>query len=61
MDETLSQDEKLQELIDALTEISKRDWAKNPLDPQSWPASRVREAIAIYQSTTTNKQRRTNA
>ncbi len=49
MDETLSQDEKLAELIDALTQIIGRDWVENALDPQ-WPARRAREALAIYQT-----------
>jgi hypothetical protein len=47
LDETLSQDENLMELINALTEISHRDWVENALDPQ-WPARRAREALEIY-------------
>jgi hypothetical protein len=47
LDETLSQEEKLMELINALTEISHKDWVENALDPQ-WPATRANQALEIY-------------
>jgi hypothetical protein len=35
------------ELINALTEISHKDWVENALDPQ-WPATRANQALEIY-------------